>query len=451
MLQKFIPQNKKPAIPREALEFQPDAEELELTPLPRTIRLTLHLILAMFLVLLAWSFFAKTDKVIPSSGKIVSSGKNINVSPLNDAIIRSIDAKLGGTVKKGDVLVHLDPTFATADASRLQKNKTFDSLLIARLESELTGAPFVPPAGASAEDVETQRKLLAGRLDEFTAKLRALNTKISELQHDIQAGLRQYTQMEKQVSVAKELVGMRVKVYEQGSDSRLSLLEAENHLAQTNVSMEQLKGSMEGKRHNLTQSLAEKEAFIEGWRNEITNQLTSGRKDLHATEEDLSKAERLQELSTLAAPSDAVVLDIANYNPGTVIKSGETIMTLVPLDAPLEAAVYVEPSDIGYIRQNDSATIRLDTYPFQKYGFLDGTLRTIGEDAQTLDTTTGRRLVYEGRIRITGQEHMRDLPADFRLVPGMTLSADIKVGSRTVITYLTWPLIRVFGESIREP
>jgi len=146
-----------------------------------------------------------------------------------------------------------------------------------------------------------------------------------------------------------------------------------------------------------------------------------------------------------------VVLDIANFNPGTVIKSGEAMMTLVPLDAPLEAAVYVETSDIGYIRQNDPATIKLDTYPYQKFGFLDGQLRTIAEDAQYMDSSTGRRLLYEGRISITGMEHMRDLPKDFRLVPGMTLSADIKVGSRTVITYITWPLIRVFGESIREP
>ena len=179
--------------------------------------------------------------------------------------------------------------------------------------------------------------------------------------------------------------------------------------------------------------------------------MTLGRKDLQTVTEDLAKAERLQELSTLTAPSDAVVLDIANYNPGTVIKSGEAFMTLVPLNAPLEAAVFIDPSDIGYIRQGDPAEVRLDTYPFQKYGYLDASLRTLAEDAQSIETTTGRRFVYEGRLRITGMDHMRDLPQDFRLVPGMTLSADVKVGTRTVITYVTWPLIRIFGESIREP
>jgi HlyD family secretion protein len=257
--------------------------------------------------------------------------------------------------------------------------------------------------------------------------------------------------MDKQVQVAQELVGMRKKVYEQGSDSRLSMLEAENHLAQTNVSMEQLKGTLEAKRHNLAQTLAEKEGFIENWRNAVANQLNEARKTLQTLQEDASKAKRLHELSVIAAPSDAVVLDIANFNPGTVIKSGETMMALVPLDAPLEAAVFIATDDIGYIRPNDPATIKLDTYPFQKFGYLDGELRTIAEDAQYVDTPNGRRLVYEGRIRIAGMEHARSLPKDFRLVPGMTLSADIKVGSRTVITYITWPLIRVFGESIREP
>ncbi|KHK03337.1 HlyD family type I secretion periplasmic adaptor subunit [Desulfovibrio sp. TomC] len=451
MLQKITPKKDKPAIPKEALEFHPDAEELELTPLPRMTRLVLHSILGLLVFLVILACFAQTDKIIPSLGKIVSSGKNIIISPLNDAIIRSIDVRLGAVVKKGDVLVRLDPTFATADASRLQINATYQKLLIARLQSELTGTALAPPIEASAEEIETQRKLLAGRLDEFTAKLRSINTKISELQQSLIAGQRQYTQMDKQVQVAKELVGMRQKVYEQGSDSRLSMLEAENHLAQTNVSMEQLKGSLESMRHNLAQAVAEKEGFIENWRNTLVNQLTSARKDLQNITEDSSKATLLRELSVLTAPSDAVVLDIANFNPGTVIKSGESMMTLVPLDSPLEAAVYIETADIGYIRQNDTAIVKLDTYPYQKFGYLDGKLRTIAEDAQYIDTTSGRRLVYEARISITGMEHMNGLPQDFRLVPGMTLAADIKVGTRTVITYVTWPLIRVFGESIREP
>lgn len=334
MLQKFFPKEDKPALPKEALEFQPDAEELELTPLPRLARLTLHCILALFLILLVWACFAQTDKIIPASGKIVSSGKNIIIAPLQDAIIRSINVRLGETVKKGEVLAHLDPTFSTADATRLQKTKTYDSLMLARLQSELSGSPFLPPASASSSDIATQHKLLAGRLEEFTAKLRAYNTKISQKQHDIQALQQQYVQMDKQVSVAKELVGMRVKVYEAGSDSRLSLLEAENHLAETNVSMEQLKGQLESARHEVTQLLAEKEAFIENWRNDIVSQITLGNKDLQSVEEDLSKAERLKDLTTLTAPSDAVVLDIANFNPGTVVKSGDAFMTLVPLDAP---------------------------------------------------------------------------------------------------------------------
>jgi HlyD family secretion protein len=451
MLQKILPKKDSPAIPKEALEFHPDAEELELTPLPRATRLVLHTILGFLAFLLIWACFAETDKVVPSPGKIVSSGKNIIVSPLQDAIIRSIEIRLGAVVKKGDVLVRLDPTFATADASRLQVSLTYQKLQIARLESELTGQPLVPPAEATPQEIETQNKLLAGRVDEFAAKLRSINTKISQLQQAIIASQRQYTQMDKQVQVAQELVGMRKKVYEQGSDSRLSMLEAENHLAQTNVSMEQLKGNLEAAHHNLAQALAEKESFIENWRNTIVTQLTTARKELQTSQEDSSKAERLRELSILTAPSDAVVLDIANFNPGTVIKSGEAMMTLVPLDSPLEAAVYIGTEDIGYIRTNDTATIKLDTYPFQKFGYLDGELRTIAEDAQYVESASGRTLVYEGRISISGMEHMRDLPKDFRLVPGMTLSADIKVGSRTVISYITWPLIRIFGESIREP
>lgn len=192
MLQKIRPKKDTLPVAKEALEFHPDAEELELTPLPRATRLVLHFILALFAILLLWACFAETDKVIPAQGKIVSSGKNIIVSPLQDAIIRSIDVRLGAVVKKGDVLVQLDPTFAAADASRIQVGATYQKLLIARLESELSGVPLAPPAEATPQEVEAQVKMLDGRMDEFTAKLRSVNTKIAELQQALVAGQRQH-------------------------------------------------------------------------------------------------------------------------------------------------------------------------------------------------------------------------------------------------------------------
>ena len=182
-------------------------------------------------------------------------------------------------------------------------------------------------------------------------------------------------------------------------------------------------------------------------------ELLANSREQDTLKEQLQKAGKRQQMVVLTAPSDAVVLEIAKLSPGSVVKGAEPLFTLVPIGEDLEVEVQIESNDVGYVKRGDTVHIKLDAYPFQLHGMLAGELRDISEDAFRRDSSAGNHgtsAYYLGRIRLT-DTHLDRMPKEARLLPGMTVSAEIAVGRRTVMSYLIWPLVKAMNESIREP
>lgn len=197
---------------------------------------------------------------------------------------------------------------------------------------------------------------------------------------------------------------------------------------------------------------AERLSFQTGWRQKIMEELLALSRERDSVNEQLQKADKRHQLVILTAPSDAVVLEVAKLSAGSVAKAAEALFTLVPLGESLEAEVQIESADVGYVKLGDRVHMKVDAYPFQLHGALDGELRTISEDAFRRENVAvgGSEAYYLGRIRLTTTQLNR-FPKHARLLPGMTISAEITVGKRSVISYLLWPLIKALDESVREP
>ena len=174
--------------------------------------------------------------------------------------------------------------------------------------------------------------------------------------------------------------------------------------------------------------------------------------------EQLAKAQRKSELVALIAPADAVVLEVAKRSVGSVVREAEPLFTLVPLDAPLEADVQIGAGDVGLLHLGDPARIKLDAFPFQRHGTVPAELSIISEDsfahdqgeAQTQAADTSGEAFYRGRLDL-GTVNLRNLGPHVRLLPGMTLTAEIVIGRRSVISYLLYPVMKGFDEALREP
>jgi hemolysin D len=177
----------------------------------------------------------------------------------------------------------------------------------------------------------------------------------------------------------------------------------------------------------------------------------TARNGLDAAREQLAKAARHQDLVRLEAPEDAVVLTLAKLSVGSVLKEGDPFITLAPLRSPVEAEVRIAARDVGFVRPGDSAILKLDAFNFVEHGTAAGSVSWISEGAFTQDDN-GSPVdpYYKARIALTKVE-LKDVPDSFRLVPGMTLTADIKVGTRSVLMYILRGVIRGIDEAMREP
>lgn len=432
--------------------FLPDAVEAELRPVPVSARWTLYLLAFFVVAALVWACLAKVDRIVTAQGKISSVQENLVVQPMETSIIKEIHVSLGQRVEAGQVLVTLDPTFAEAGLE--EQAKRYQSLRAAvwRLESETDGDKPAPP-GIPSEEIVAQQALMARRKEEYISKASSLDQSVKELQAKQHTNATAVEQARKQIRIAQDMENMYRDVFEKGASSKLEFMRAQATRIEAETSL--LKLSNEGREleQSLAKAKAEREGFTDTWRGAAMKELVETRRELNQAGERERKAARLKELVTLTAPKAGLVLELAHKSVGSVVDEAEPLVTLVPLDAPLEAEAEVQASDIGYIRQGDPVRIKLDAFAYQRHGTLDGRVRTISPDAfekNSANGAEGQRLLYRIRVAVENSG-LRAVPKDFRLIPGMGLTAEIKVGRRRVITYLLYPIIRSFDETMREP
>lgn len=432
--------------------------------MPKGARWTLYALVSLLFVGVVWASCARIDKTVEARGKLVTMDGMLVVQPLETAVIRSIDVQIGDTVKKDDILVTLDPTFASADATQLRSRLDSVNAQIRRLEVESMGELFTPPPSSRASiDERLQASIAAARQREYTARIEAYDQKVSNLQAALATNAEEQKGLEGQLKVLEEVEQMFNKLHQQEYGSKLRLLEANKEKLVTKGNMSRLNSQAEELRRQIDSQKAEKQAFLEEWNRKIVEEMVELRREGGKLNEELSKATRRTNLVQLTAPADAVVLEIAQRSVGSVVREAEQLITLVPLDSKLEAEVEVTPSDIGRIEVGQPVRIKLDAFPFQKHGIVDGTIRTISENTiqgqlgATVDEEgkpknpgTSQQQMYRIRVELTNTK-LRNVLPNFRLLPGMTLVGEIKVGNRSVMSYFLYPIIKGLDESIREP
>lgn len=434
------------------VEFLPDADEIERRPLPRIARMTLHVLLAALVSFILFATLSKVDKVVVARGKLITPSSNIIVQPLETSIIQSINVQVGQVVKKGQVLAVLDATFAGADQADLRNRLNSLDTQSKNLEAELGGAknPSKPSADA---DTQLQARLSIERQANYQAQLTRLEETVARLRASLETNRKDQQLLESRVQYLREMEAMQEKLVAQQYGARANYLAAQDKRLEVERDMLNSKNREHEIKRELAGASAEKAAFEKSWRQKAMEDLLSTTRDRNSVTEQLQKADRRNKLITLLAPSDAVVLDIAKLSLGSIIKEAEPLFTLVPLGTELEAEVQIDSVDVGYVKLNDKVHVKLDAFPFQQHGTLSAEVRTISEDAfkrEAGNLGQGLDAYYVSRIGL-GKTGLKKMTEKARLLPGMTLSAEIVVGKRSVISYLLWPLTKALDESIREP
>jgi HlyD family secretion protein len=459
---------RKPAAPppkrvdQAAVAFQPDAVMIEERRLPWPARSVIYIIAALLICAALWATFSEVDRVVTARGKLITIDPMMVVQPLETSIIRTINVGVGQRVRAGEVLATLDPTFTESQEVANRERLNSMRAEAARLEAEIYGRPFPPdPIDRSFDPkyIALQTAVHSHRLAEYTATVSSNEADIARLEaslttnHTVQQGLQD------RLKVIGQIESMRQELLALSAGSKLNLLTTQLDRMSLGDQLAEKKYQEKEVLQQIAAAREQREKYINNWIREGGEKLTQVQQEIATATQQLAFAERRRSLVVLRAPGDGVVLELGQRSIGSVAKEAEPLVTLVPMDNKVEAEVDIDSADVARLRVGDKVRVKLDALPFQRHGTINGTLRVITENSFQTDKSgaragdnkpDGQPAFFRARIALAPLD-LRDVPTDFRLIPGMTGSAEIQVGRRTIISYLLDPIVRLFDEGLREP
>jgi hemolysin D len=439
----------KPAV---VAEFQTDAIEVEERAPPRVARLTLYCVVALILAAVGWAAGSQVDMIVTAQGKLITTRPNLVVQPLETSVIREIHVRAGDVVNRGDVLATLDPTFSQADLDQLRTRVAAFDAMINRLMAELGRYDFVV-ADPANPDAVLQGKMFLQRRTFHEAQLRNFDAQIASARANLKTSHDEETVLVQRLETMRSIESMRGTLMEKEVGSRLNLLLSRDARLEVESNLSRVRGNQVDYEHKVEKARADQQVFVEEFRRTAYQDLVETLAKRNSAAEDLKKVELRRKLIVLSAPADAIVLEIANRTVGSVVREAETLFVLVPRDVPLQAEINVEGKDIGQIAVGQAVRIKFEAFPFQKYGTGSGVVRVVSQDTFAPDTKGegARRMpapYYRVLVEVTDTK-LR-LSERIQMIPGMAVTAELKVGRRSVISYFLYPLLRGLDESIRE-
>ncbi|MBI5875030.1 MAG: HlyD family type I secretion periplasmic adaptor subunit [Deltaproteobacteria bacterium] len=376
-------------------------------------------------------------------------------------MIKAIHVQEGQTVKEGQLLIEFDPTIKQADMESSAKTLSIHMADKERLMEELNGEGQEPAKGerqkVKGEKQKTgnraplaislsplQKQLKDARESEYRAKEDALRFVISQKENAFGATEAILTKFEKTYAILKEEEGAFRRLYEHDVIPKMKLLEKHKELYSVEHELEAQKKVMEQTREGLEEAKSNLDALRKEREKVILNDIVEREKSITAIEGEVIKAKKKYAMEKLSSPVDGTVHGLASYTIGGVVTSAQPIVTIVPDGTPLVIEAVVLNNDIGFIRTGQETEIKLDTFPFQKYGTIRGKVTSISPDAFD-DEKLGpvyRIKVELERLNITVNG------TDIHLTPGMAASVEVKTGKRRVIEFFLSPVIKYSKESL---
>jgi HlyD family secretion protein len=419
------------------------------SPLPRVV---LRIVLALAGALGIWAIFGKLDVVAVAEGRLVPKSQLRIVQPAEGGVMRELLVKEGERVRAGQLLARMDVRAAEADATTVRNDSATRRLQLRRIDAELNGTRLAPlpedPPQLYAQ-VEAQREARVLAQAESLAEQR---TVIAQAQRDMQAAQETLTKLSGALPVLVEQERAFERLARDGYAGKLMLaqrsrerLEAEQDLRAQEHRVEGAREAIEQGRRRIAQIAANYRAQLHGERVEAETQLAR-------LGQELEKLNHRQNLAELRSPADGVVKDLATQTTGAVLSPGTVLMTLVPEGEALMAEVWLANQDAGFVTGGQSAKLKLASFPFQRYGMLDAKVDRVSADSTERGGDAakgGGSYAYRAYLEPLTQ----DLRADGKrlaLLPGMQLTAEIKLTERTVLEYILSPVQKVAVEAGRE-
>ena len=360
-------------------------------------------------LLLAWASLAKIEEITRCQGMVIAKSRTQIIQAAIDGVIDVVVVQEGQRVHKGEILVQLERTQAeAAQKDSLGKVAALEAALV-RLHAEVLGSPLVFP-----ESVNAYPQFIANQTELFNRRRQALMSEIGALESSLRL-------------VGQELA-LSQPLVKSGDIGKIEVIRLQRQVSE-------LSGQISFRRNKFFQ-----DAQVE---------MTKAEEDLSTQRQLLTERSAVVERLEIRAPADGLVKKIQLTTPGAKVRPGEVILELLPTDSSLIVEGKLQPRDIAFIRPDMAAAVKLDAYDYSIYGVFPGKVVYISPDAITEETRQGEVLYYRVQVRLDDTSLSRQ-GKPIEVQPGMTAGIDIRTGERTVLHYLTKPIVKVFTESMTE-
>lgn len=449
--------------------FLPAALSLQETPVHPAPRRIAYVLMALFLIALAWAILGKIDIVAVAPGRIIVSDRTKVIQPLERSVVQRILVKDGDHVEAGQLLVELDPTTAQADkASLVETRKAAQSeWLRAQILQKMLSKQELSAHTHQAVDAkkainqelhqdtpadwtltykaDTQAQL-AAEWSDITARLAKLSAEHQRRQAEMATVRAMIGKLEATVPIARQREQDFQALTTQGfmsghanQDRTRERIELERDLATQQARLQEAQAA-------LTEAEHTRSAYLAETRRSLSERQAQADLKRHQTGQELTKATQREQLATLTAPVSGTVQQLALHTEGGVVTEAQALMVIVPDAASVSAEVTLENKDIGFVAPGQEVAIKLETFPFTRYGTVKASVDKVTQDAVNDEK---RGAIFPATLRLD-QTSIDIDGKPIKLAPGMNITAEIKTGQRRVIEYLLSPIQRAGSESLRE-
>ena len=444
---------------KDAIEFLPAALEIVEKPPSPVGRSTLWSIIAFFLIAIVWAMVGEIDIVATAQGKIIPSDRVKIIQPLEIGVVRRIYVREGQRVRAGAPLIDLDPTATRADLGRLEMELTAARLDKVRLEQleQLSNAtkiateprlqlPVELVQQVAAKTVQLQGQMLRSEWAEHRARVAAQNNTIESRRADLAATRNQVKKLEGTLP----LITRRTKALKKMVDKKLGPEQNWLELEEERVQQQQELAEMKDRIHQVQASIREAEEQRQALQSEFRRQqltnLAETERHIDQLQQEQIKAAQRTAQQQITAPVTGVVQQLAVHTIGGVVTPAQELMKIVPEGQSLEVEAWILNKDIGFVEEGQTAEVKIETFPFTRYGTINAEVIDVSNDAVSSED---KGLVYAGRV-LMQKSAIQVEEKLVNLTPGMAVTVEVKTGKRRLIEFLLSPLLRYKKESLGE-
>lgn len=433
-----------PARLADEMAFLPAALSLQETPVHPAPRRAMWALIGLFGIVLTWSIVREVDVVAVAAGRIVVADNTKVIQPLETTVVKAIRVRDGDRVRQGQVLVELDATSASADRQSVQEQLRAATSELQRSEALLTALKTGQPPQARG-DAPTLA-LLNAEWSDIAAKLARLEAELQHRHAELATAEAARAKLQATLPLARQREADFKTLSAQGfisnhaeQDRARERLELERDLATHDARVKEAQAA-------LTESRNGKAAYLAEQQRQLSDRLSQARLKTAQLKQESAKSEHKEQMTRLASPVNGTVQQLAIHTPGGVVTPAQALMVIVPDDAAVTAEVIIDNKDVGFVREGQDAEVKLETFPFTRYGTVPAQVTTIAADAVN-DEKRGpifpaTLVLARSAIDVDGKR--------IRLSPGMALSAEIKTGKRRLIEYLLSPVQHAASSSLKE-